>query len=394
MRTHHAAPDGTFSGHDGLLWISAGEPSGDMHGALLLKALRRQAPDMAITGMGGPAMAEAGCEIRHGIEQVSHVGLGGIVFGLPGILALLRRIRKDLKRLRPRAVVLIDCPEFNFRVAKIAHSLDIPAYYYISPQIWAWRSGRVNFLKKHVRKMLCLLPFEEAFYEERGMKADYVGHPLMDQLPLTDLDQLPVEMGTLGLLPGSRLREIRSLLPLFAEATRRIHARHPLQHVLLVRAPGVEESLLRSLWPADLPCEIIAPQDRYQAMRRSRFLLAASGTVTLEAALIGTPALLSYRLSRLEYRLSQWLVNVQYAGLPNLILNREVYPELIQDAATAGNIASTALDIMAEGQRRQTLVNDLQRLRTMVGEPGAPDRAATIIFNDLFPGVCKDTSHA
>jgi lipid-A-disaccharide synthase len=280
-------------------------------------------------------------------------------------------------------VILVDCPEFHFRVAKIAHGLGIPVYYYISPQIWAWRSGRVKFLKKHVREMLCILPFEQAFYEERGMRARYVGHPLMDRLPLAELDDLPVEPGSVGILPGSRRREIEGLLPLFAEAVRRIRQDYPVDRVRLIRAPGADQAMLRRLWPQDLPCEIVEPEDRYPAMRQSRVLLAASGTVTLEAALIGTPGLLAYKLSPFEFKLTNWLVNVEFAGLPNLIHDREVFPELIQDKAEPEGMARTALELMQDGPRRQAVLNDLAALRNMVGEPGAPGRAATIILKDM-----------
>jgi lipid-A-disaccharide synthase len=367
----------------GTVWVSAGEPSGDMHAALLVRALAQQAPELRFTGMGGLSLSEAGCQVRHGMELVSLVGLGGILRGLPGILALLRRIKQDLKTLRPDAVILVDCPEFHFRVAKIAHGLGIPVYYYISPQIWAWRSGRVKFLKKHVREMLCILPFEQAFYEERGMRARYVGHPLMDRLPLAELDALPVEPGSVGILPGSRRREIEGLLPLFAEAVRRIRQDYPVDRVRLIRAPGADQAMLRHLWPQDLPCEIVEPEDRYPAMRQSRVLLAASGTVTLEAALIGTPGLLAYKLSPFEFKLTNWLVNVEFAGLPNLIHDREVFPELIQDKAEPEGMARTALELMQDGPRRQAVLNDLAALRNMVGEPGAPGRAATIILKDM-----------
>lgn len=383
MNDETHAPNGASHPERGLIWISAGEPSGDMHAALLARALHHHSPGLALTGMGGPALAEADCHVRHGMERVSLVGLGGILRGLPGILALLRRIREDLILLRPRAVVLLDCPEFHFRVARIAHGLGIPVYYYISPQIWAWRSGRVKFLKEHVRRMLCILPFEQAFYRERGMDADYVGHPLMDQLPLAALDALAPEPNALGVLPGSRRREIQSLLPLFGEAVRRIREQRPVETVRLVRAPGVDQDLLRSLWPADLPCEIVGPDRRYEAMRKSRALLAASGTVTLEAALIGTPALLAYKLSAFEFQLTHWLIKVRYAGLPNLILDREVFPELIQERAEPEGMASAALELMADGPRREAVLADLTALRGMVGEPGAPDRAAALILDDL-----------
>jgi lipid-A-disaccharide synthase len=367
----------------GPIWFSVGEASGDLHGAELMKAFRALDPDIAFTGMGGPAMEAEGLVPRHSMREISLVGITEILGGLPRILKLLGVIKKELAAIRPRAIVLVDCPEFNFRIARMARKLGIPVYYYISPQIWAWRSGRANFLREFVRKVICILPFEKDFYAKYGMDVAYVGHPLMDVLPLDSLDGLTVRENRIGLLPGSRTKEVTSLLPVFAEAARRLAVDHPDLEYVLVRAPGMDESLLRSLWPEDIPVSFVSPAERYQIFRTCKLILAASGTVTLETALIGTPVLVTYKVSPLSEMIGRMLINVQYVSLPNLILGREIYPEYIGKDASPENLARTARSWLDDPEAYGEIKDGLKVLRTMVGDPGAPGRAAKIILDDL-----------
>jgi lipid-A-disaccharide synthase len=367
----------------GPIWFSVGEASGDLHGAELMKAFRAADPDLPFTGMGGPAMEAEGLVSRHSMREISLVGITEILGGLPRILKLLGVIKKELKALRPRAIVLVDCPEFNFRIAKMAKKLGIPVYYYISPQIWAWRSGRANFLREFVRKVICILPFEKDFYARYGMDVAYVGHPLMDVLPLDALDGLPVRENRIGLLPGSRTREVATLLPVFAGAARLLATDHPDLEYVLVRAPGMDESLLRSLWPVDIPVSFVSPAERYQTFRSCRFIMAASGTVTLETALIGTPVLVAYKVSPLSEMIGRMLINVKYISLPNLILGREIYPEYIGRDASPENLARTARSWLDDPEAYGEVKSGLTVLRSMVGDPGAPERAARIILDDL-----------
>ena len=367
----------------GPIWFSVGEASGDLHGAELMKAFRAADPDLPFTGMGGPAMEAEGLVSRHSMREISLVGITEILGGLPRILKLLGVIKKELKALRPRAIVLVDCPEFNFRIAKMAKKLGIPVYYYISPQIWAWRSGRANFLREFVRKVICILPFEKDFYARYGMDVAYVGHPLMDVLPLDALDGLPVRENRIGLLPGSRTREVATLLPVFADAARLLASDHPGLEYVLVRAPGMDESLLRSLWPEDIPVSFVSPAERYQTFRSCRFIMAASGTVTLETALIGTPVLVAYKVSPLSEMVGRMLINVKYISLPNLILGREIYPEYIGRDASPENLARTARSWLDDPEAYGEVKSGLTVLRSMVGDPGAPERAARIILDDL-----------
>ena len=368
------------------IWINAGEASGDMHAALLARELKARRPDLALTGMGGPAMAEAGVDLSYGMELVSSMGFTEVFSTIPRFLRLLKDIRHSLERTRPKAVVVIDCPELNFRVGKIAHSLGIPAYYYVCPQVWAWRTGRVRLFRRHFRKALCVLPFEQAWYAARGAEAEYVGNPLLDQIPLDEVARTPVEPDLIGLLPGSRRKEIRALMPEFAGVAQRLTEqatnRGRQVRFRLFPAPGVDPAALLAHWPEGVDVDLAEPADRYRAMRSCRFLMAASGTVALEAALVGVPTIVCYRLSALTYFLTQRVVQVKFASLPNLILGREVFPERFQEAATAEPLARLAGQWLEDGPL-DTVKAGLEELRRVMGEPGAPGRAADIILRDL-----------
>lgn len=368
------------------IWFNVGEASGDLHGAELIKRFKEVDPNATFTGMGGPAMEAEGMDVRYSMKLISLVGITEILGGLPRILSLLRTIKAELARVRPRAIVLVDCPEFNFRIAKIAKKLGIPVYYYISPQIWAWRSGRANFLREHVRKIFCILPFEKPFYANYDMadsQVEYVGHPLMDVLPLEKLDAMPVQENRIGLLPGSRNKEVSSLLPEFAGAARILQKTHPDLTYVIVRAPGMEKERLLSLWPEDLPVEIAEPDDRYEVFRSCKFIMAASGTVTLETALIGTPVIVAYQVSFISMLVAKALVNVDYISLPNLIAGKELYPEHIQDDARAEVLARTAGKWLDDPAVYRSIKEGLAGLRTMVGTPGAPLRVAKLMAEDL-----------
>ncbi len=367
----------------GPIWLSVGEASGDLHGAELIRRLREVQPEASFTGMGGSAMKAEGMNVRYSMKLISLVGITEILGGLPRILLLLRRIRRTLEEVRPRAIILIDCPEFNFRIARMARDLGIPVYYYISPQIWAWRSGRVKFLREHVRRVICILPFEKDFYERHGMAVDYVGHPLMDVLPLERLDAMAVDENLVGLLPGSRNKEVSTLLPEFAGAARILRRNHPDLRYVIVRAPGMERERLLALWDSDIPVEIVEPDSRYETFRSCKMILAASGTVTLETALIGTPVVVAYQVSPLSALVARLLVHVDHISLPNLIAGRKIYPEFIQERAQAGHLARAAAAWLDEPDAYAGVKRELIELRSMVGDPGAALRAARIIIDDL-----------
>lgn len=364
------------------VWISAGEASGDMHGASLMRGFAAAGDKRRFTGMGGPAMQVEGFAAEFGSHEISLVGFTEVLSHLPRIVGLLGRVYKRLREVRPTAVILVDAPDFNFLVARMARRLGIPAYYYISPQVWAWRKGRVNFLRDYVRKVLCILPFEEGFYRRHGVRADYVGHPLLDVIPLAELDAVQPEAKLVGILPGSRRREVATLLPRFAEAARMLHGRDQKLRFALARAPGMDESLLRMHLPPGLPVEIVGPEERYLLMRRCRILLAASGTVTLESALVGTPTVVAYMVSPVTYALGRLLVDVPFISLPNLIMDRRIFPELLQEDTAPERLADEVGKWLDETAHAATM-RELVGLRRKLGAPGAAERAARIILEDM-----------
>ena len=368
------------------IWISAGEISGDMHGALLLKALRKRDPNLRFIGMGGPHLRAEGLDALFRVEDLSVMGITEVLGHLPRILRMLSGIKEALAREKPSCIVVIDAPDFHFRVIKAARALNIPVYYYISPKVWAWRRGRARFIRNNVRRLFSILPFETEFYRRFGMEIDYVGNPLVDMINYPDLQAVSGEPGLLGFLPGSRKREVTALLREFAGAARILRRRLPHLRFACLRAPGIAESFLRSLWPEDVPVSFIDPDTRWTFMRRCEMLIAASGTVTLESAIIGVPTIVTYKVSPLSYAVGRLLVRVPFISLPNLILGREVFPELLQGKCDAAPLADAALRWLRPEPGRRPLERvhqDLDELRRLLGEPGAADRAAAKIVTDL-----------
>lgn len=366
-----------------VIWINAGETSGDMHGARLARAIASLRPDARFTGMAGPAMRRAGVEPAARTEDLSVMGFTEVIAKIFSIFGLLRTIKRELIRIRPSAVVLIDAPSFNFRVAKMAKSLGLPVFYYISPKLWASRQNRALFIRDHVDRMISILPFEREFYARFGMDIDYVGHPLLDELADPSLAAIQPEPGVVCLMPGSRNSEITSLMPVFADACARIRQALPQTRFSLVRAPGIPEDQIRGLWPEALPLDIHESENRYAHMRRAQVILAASGTATLETALLGTPTVVAYRLSALTFFLAKRFVKVPFVSLSNLVLNREVFPELLQDRATGPQVAAKALEWLENPEKLNATRLELAPLHELLGPPGAPQRAAKIILSSL-----------
>ncbi|WP_415718521.1 lipid-A-disaccharide synthase [Maridesulfovibrio sp.] len=368
------------------IWINAGEASGDMHGARLAKELMEREPDLKVMGMGGSAMEKAGCDIRYPMQMISLVGLTEVLPKIPRLLKLFGQIGDILKAEKPKAIILIDCPDFNFRLVKIARKLNIPVYYYITPQIWAWRQGRAKFLQKHVRKILCILPFEQQFFKDRGVDAQYVGHPLLDLMPLEELDTIEPDPNLVGILPGSRSKEISSLLPEFAIAAERLSKDFPQLKFSIARAPGIKEEKLRHFWPNHIPVTINQPENRYRLMRNSNVIMAASGTATLECALIGTPTLVAYKMSALSGFLAKRILNIKYVSLANIIPDKLILPEYLLEQATADNFYSQIRQWISSPESAQEVRAELSALRKMIGEPGVAERTAQIILDDINKG--------
>ena len=335
-------------------------------------------------------MAAAGVETLFRIESLSVMGVTEVLGHLPKILKLLNMIKATMARMRPSALVVIDAPDFSFRVISIARSLNIPVYYYISPKIWAWRQNRVHFIRKNTRRLISILPFEVAFYRRFGMEISYVGNPLVDLVDYPSIAHIQPKPGQIGILPGSRKNEITSLMPRFGAAARLMQSANPAFTFACIKAPNLDEAFVRAHWPADVPLTFLptdGPGDRWAAMRHCELLLAASGTVTLESALAGVPTIVAYTLSSISYMIGKAVVKIPFISLPNLILDEEIFPEHIQQDADPDKLAAKALAMLHPEQRQATfaqIATKLDSLRSLLGEPGSVDRAAACILEDLL----------
>lgn len=361
-----------------VLWISAGELSGDMQGGALLTALRPLAQDWSFVGLGGDHLARAGQKNIYRIEELSVMGVAEVLASLPRIIRLLFGVLGSLRKIRPTAILLIDAPAFNFLVARFAAYLQIPVFYFIPPKVWASRTGRVKFLRKHVRKILSILPFETAFFQKHGLDAIYVGNPLVDLVNWPELAYIEPEPLRIGLMPGSRKKEIESLLPVFSAMADLLLTRHPGLTFRLMRAPNFSEDYLRKYWTSAAPLVIQPPQDRYAFMRTCRLIVAASGTATLETGLAGVPTVVCYKVNPISYPIMRRVIKVSWISLPNLILGRELFPEYIQENATPELLAGCVSSWLENPALLGKILDGLTELRRQCGEPGSANPAAAL----------------
>jgi lipid-A-disaccharide synthase len=377
--------------------LSAGEASGDAYGAQLIESLRQFSSDAAFFGMGGEKMRAAGCELLIDARDVAVVGLAEVVTHLPGIYSRFRGFVAEAGKREPDAAVLIDFPEFNLRLARKLHALNIPVFYFVSPQIWAWRSGRVKLIQKYVRKMIVIFPFEQEFYAKHGVDVSYVGHPLAHDAPpeiaraeFATRHRLDAAKQWIGLLPGSRRKEVRLNLPAMLQAARLLQERDRCfnyQYVLPVASTLDPKWMQDEIANAGAGVPIQLTDNSRITLKHCRVAIVASGTATVEAALAGTPFVVVYRLAALTWLLGRRLVKLDTFAMPNLIAGRKIVPELIQQDFTAENIRRELTDIIPEGPRRQQMLSDLADVRQRLGDPagGEPPvtRAAREILGSL-----------
>ena len=372
------------------IMIVAGEASGDMHGARLIAALKEQAPGAQICGIGGPELTRQGVEILYDASRLAVVGIVEVISHFRFIREAMRALEKRLREQPPDLLILIDYPDFNLILAKKAKRLGIPVFYYISPQVWAWRSGRVKTIKKLVDRMGVILPFEQEFYRKFGMNVDFVGHPLMDAVQPTRsredfLHSLGIapESTVIGILPGSRKREIAGMLPVFLAAAKRMQEQMtPKPVFVLPLAPTLSEEDLLANGLAEAGVKVrVVRENRYDLMGACSAVMAASGTVSLELAILNVPMVISYRVSPLTYFLGRRLIKVQYASLVNLVADREVVPELLQDEAVPEKIAQATMRLIENQAERTRMLAGLAEVRERLGGPGASERSARLALN-------------
>jgi lipid-A-disaccharide synthase len=366
--------------------IITGEASGDLHGANLAKALKTLDPNVSIAGIGGAAMQAAGVQLIQSIAQLDIMGMVGPL----ALLAVARRLwamRRLFRSERWDAVVFIDHPGLNLRYAYFAKAAGLRVLYYIAPQIWAWRPGRIYWIKRRVDHVMVILPFEKAIYDRAGIPCTFVGHPLLDAVaPSYDREALRRTFGlepqgrVIGLLPGSRKGEVQALLPILLDAAERLLRREPTTQFVLAQASTIQDNLLRDLLRSSpVPVRVIKEQAS-EVMAVSDLVLVASGTATLQAAVVGTPMVLLYRTTPVTYRLARLLIRVKWIGLVNLVADRTVIPELIQTEATAQQVYAQAVRILDDRSVYDEMTRSLAQVRAQLGEPGASIRAAEVVL--------------
>ena len=365
--------------------IIAGEASGDLHGSNLVKAMKEQDPSLVFYGVGSRNMREAGVSLLADASEVSVVGATEVVTHIGAICRVYTKLKRFLREERPDLLILIDFPDFNILTGKVAKRLGIPILYYISPQVWAWRKGRVNTLAKLVTAIMVVFPFEVELYRDAGVDVRFVGHPLADVVSSVYTREgaraflnIAPDSPTVALLPGSRAKEIMHLLPDMLKAASILRRRFPeIQFVLPVAhtlAPSLVEKYVAD---SGIPIRITDGQV-YDVLRASDAAIVTSGTATLETGLMAVPMVIIYRISRLSYLIGRMFIHVKHIGLVNIVAGRTVVPELIQDDVTPEKIASAIETLLADKNKHKQVENELRQVRLQLGEGGASGRAASV----------------
>lgn len=366
----------------------AGEASGDQHGATLARALTALSPGLTLSGMGGPRMAAEGVRLLHGIDRVSVVGGTEVLGRLPLLVRTLRDLRRRLRADPPRVLVLIDFPDFNLRLARSARRAGVPVVYFLAPQVWAWRRGRLRAMARDVSRVLAVFPFEVGIYQEAGIPVEFVGHPVLDGLPALGREAAreglaEVDWPLIGLLPGSRSEEVRRHLPVLLGAAARIRARLGEVRFALPLAPTTPRAAVAAAVQGSGVEVSVLPGEAHRVMAAADLVVVSSGTATLEAACYGTPMVVVYRLSALSYGLARLLVHgVSHISLPNIVAGQGVVPELIQGRATPEAVAEAALALLENGPVRTAQQAALAEVRARLGDPGAAERAARAVLRE------------
>ncbi len=373
--------------------IVTGEASGDLHGAKLINAVKTLSPDTGFFGVGGQKMAAAGCDILIPGEELAVMGIIEVIGHFPVIWRSFQKLKGELTgSQKPDALVLIDFPEFNLRLARQAKKAGVPVLYYVSPQVWAWRKGRVTKIAEVVDSLAAIFPFEPVLYDGLDILVKYVGHPLLDEFAAAgeyaDLRlklQIPTTKKIIGLFPGSRRNELRYMLETLVEAAQLVLGGFPDTHFLVPIADSLTQDEVKSQFPLDLPVSFIETGDAtiYDIASNCDTILTVSGTVTLQIALVGTPMAILYKASPLTYAIGKRLVQVDHFGLPNVVAGRRIVPEFLQEMATPQALADEALHVLNDASYAEGMKEGLKTVQAKLGDPGCSTRVAKMLFNML-----------
>jgi lipid-A-disaccharide synthase len=374
--------------------IVAGETSGDLHGAHLVKAATCLDPDLRFYGVGGKHLRNTGTDVIFDSSEVAVVGIVEVFSKLRSIYRAFRWLKKSLDRDRPTLAILIDFPDFNLRLAKEANKKGIPVFYYISPQVWAWRRGRVKKIAKLVPKLVVILPFEVSFYRKRGVDCEFVGHPLIDIVKphlskeeALEVFRLDKDKRTIGLLPGSRREEVQQLLPVLLKSALLLLQDFPNLQFIMPLAPAIDRLEVEKCIGRYSLNVRIADEHIYDVLNICDLVITASGTATLEAAIMNTPMIIVYKVSFLSYLVARLLVKVKDIGLVNLIAEKRIAPELVQGEASPVNIFNETSKLLKNPHLLSTIKAELEKVREKLGSPGASQRAAQILYRFIHQGA-------
>ena len=367
--------------------IVTGEASGDLHGANLALALKALDPSVTLVGVGGKAMKAAGVRMIQGFGHLDVIGVVGLA-GLWSLFKQLVAMRRLFRSERWDAVVFIDNPGVNLRYAFFAKAAGLPVIYYIAPQIWAWKPSRIKYIRARVDRVVVILPFEAEIYHRAGVACTFVGHPLLDAVAssydrpgLRRQFHLSSEGRVVALLPGSRRAEVASLLPVLLDAAQRLRQDHPETQFILAQASTIPDALLQPILKESAVPVTVVKEQASEVMAVSDVVLVASGTATLQAAVVGTPMVLLYRTSRLVYTVGRLLIRVKWIGLVNLVAGRSVVPELIQHEATGERLYQEARRLLEDRAAYDKMKAELAAVKARLGEPGASRRAAQVVLD-------------
>lgn len=367
-------------------YIIAGEASGDLHAANLMAEIRKKDPQAEFRAWGGDMMKKQGATLVKHYRHLAYMGFAEVVVNLRTILHNIAECKKDMMAYHPDLVILVDYPGFNLRIARFAHQHHFKVCYYISPQIWAWKRHRVYKIKKYVNKMLVILPFEEQFYNDYGVNVAFVGHPLLDELDKLDTtprtnfvrrNNLSEKREIIALLPGSRKQEVERVLPVMLK----VIPKFPQYQFVIAGVSSIDKEVYSHLIQ-DVDVRLVENQT-YELLQNSSAALVTSGTATLECALLAVPEVVCYKASNASYRIAKSLIKVPYISLVNLIMEREVVKELIQNDLNENNLTKELDNILSNPKRQRRLLEDLDVLKDRLGNSGASEKAAAVIISML-----------
>jgi lipid-A-disaccharide synthase len=374
------------------IMLVVGEASGDMHGASLVKALLKRDPNLTFFGVAGDQLQRTSFETLFTVSKLTGMGLLELAGNIKNIMAAYRLLRRTLRTRRPSLLILIDFPEFNLRLARLAKKLGVPVLYYVSPQVWAWRRGRVREIAHVVDKMAVVFPFEVEFYERHHVPVEFVGHPLLDVVRVSQKREsilselgLDKERPVIALLPGSRRKEIAYHLPVMVAAATELKRVEQAQF-FCVRASTLDRAeLQKELDRAGFVIPIV-DGERYNAVNAADLVWAASGTATLETALLEKPTIVIYRVSWVTYWLARLLVKIKYIGIANILAGKRIVPELVQSDLSPKRLVQESQAILNDHDARRTMIANLRMLREQLGAPGAATRVADLAVSLMAPG--------